>query len=357
MEGVQELSVGKLVGLQKLSKEGFFTITAMDHRGSLKKMLNPKDPEAVRGEDIVRFKLGVARYLAPESTGILLDPEYGIEAAVKSFAIPPHVGLIVSVEESGYSGPPHARRSGILDHWSAGKIKRLGAQAVKMLVYFNPESKETQEPQMDVVKQVGEECRDLDIPFICEPMSYALQGEKKEGDANFAKKKARLVVETARLLTPLGIDVLKAEFPDEMQFEKDRNTMLRHCREITEASRCPWILLSAGASFDEFKEMVAIACEAGASGFLAGRAVWQDALKQPSMDKVVAYLGDHGVRNLRTLNKIVHEKARPWWECYGGRDKIQATARAQQWYKTYPDSNHHGGGPAPMRKTSSNEYS
>jgi tagatose 1,6-diphosphate aldolase len=334
---MQELSVGKLIGLQKLSRDGFFTITAMDHRGSLKKMLNPKDPEAVRAEDIIRFKLGVSKFLAPESTGILLDPEYGIEPAARALVIPPHVGLIVSLEESGYSGPSHARKSSILEGWSVGKIKRLGVQAVKMLVYFNPESHETRDSQMELVKRVGEECRELDIPFICEPMSYALQGEKKEGDANFAKKKALMVIETARLLTPLGIDVLKAEFPDEMQFEKDRSTMLHHCRGITEASRSPWILLSAGASFEEFKEMVAIACEAGASGFLAGRAVWQDALKQGSMDRIIAYLGDQGVKNLRTLNDIVRRKARPWWDFYGGRKAIEESTVGEGWFKAYSD--------------------
>ena len=38
----------------------------------------------------------------------------------------------------------------------------------------------------------------------------------------------------------------------------------------------PWILLTRGEPYDVFKEQLKTAIDAGAQGFLAGRAIWQE---------------------------------------------------------------------------------
>ncbi len=54
------------------------------------------------------------------------------------------------------------------------------------------------------------------------------------------------------------------------------------CKELDQASRLPWVLLSAGVDFESFRIQVEIACKAGASGFLAGRALWQEGARIPA---------------------------------------------------------------------------
>ena len=46
------LPLGKLRGIQEIAtQEGRLTITALDHRGSLRKAINPEDPAAVTFDD------------------------------------------------------------------------------------------------------------------------------------------------------------------------------------------------------------------------------------------------------------------------------------------------------------------
>ena len=64
-------------------------------------------------------------------------------------------------------------------------------------------------------------------------------------------------------------DLYKAEFPADISFEKDHVTLRRYCDELNAATVVPWVILSAGADIGPFSQMVEMACQAGASGFLA----------------------------------------------------------------------------------------
>ena len=57
------------------------------------------------------------------------------------------------------------------------------------------------------------------------------------------------------------------------------------CAALDAAVTVPWVILSAGVGFDDFVTQVQIACEAGASGYLAGRSVWRDAVSTPDPDR------------------------------------------------------------------------
>lgn len=72
----------------------------------------------------------------------------------------------------------------------------------------------------------------------------------------------------------LGSDILKVEFPIESSTSSDEALWADACAELDEASPVPWPLLSAREPFETFKSQLRIACEAGCSGFLAGRATW-----------------------------------------------------------------------------------
>jgi tagatose 1,6-diphosphate aldolase len=59
---------------------------------------------------------------------------------------------------------------------------------------------------------------------------------------------------------------------------------------------------------------------------LCGRATWQDGI--PAYGKggapaLEAWLKDRGRRNIEALNQVLGKGAKPWYDFYGGLDKIE----------------------------------
>jgi len=322
-----KLSVGKLRGLQQLANDkGIMTMCALDHRGSLKRMLGGGHPEKVSYQTMVEFKLDLCRILASYASAILLDPIYGAGQAIAAGILPKSTGLLVSLEESGYSGDAEGRITNLLPDWNAKKIKRMGASAAKLLLYYRPDVSVAPK-QLDTVKKLVEDCLTQDIPLVVEPLSYPVK-EDKQG---FARIKPQLVVETAKQITASPIDILKAEFPADLEYEKDKNKLQDLCCELNQASRVPWVILSAGVSYDLFYQQVEIACQAGASGFLAGRALWQEAT-QASRDERLNFLKSTVVKRLERLTELANAYGTPWYT------KLGASEVNENWHKSYSPS-------------------
>jgi len=328
------LSIGKLRGLQQVADEhGFLTICAIDHRGALQRAMNEKNPEAVTYQDMVDFKLDLCRTVAPYVSAVLLDPIYGAAQAIAAGLLPGHIGLLVSIEKTGYSGKKTARITELLPGWSVEKVKRMGASAVKLLVYLRPDLKDIASRQLDLVAKVADQCIKEDIALLVEPVSYPVE-QLGVSSPKFADMKSELVIETARQITSLPIDVLKAEFPADMEFEQDENKLLQLCRELDRASRVPWVLLSAGADFKTFRKQVEIACKAGASGFLAGRALWQEGVQIHSREERMSFFKSTAAIRLKELIKIVTKYGKPWYKKIGS-DKGDSETVSENWYKQY----------------------
>jgi tagatose 1,6-diphosphate aldolase len=328
------LSIGKLRGLQQLADDnGFLTICALDHRGALQRALNPENPKAVSYQDMVDFKLDLCQAVAPVASAVLLDPVYGAPQAIAAGILPGHIGLLVSSEKTGYSGESTARITDLLPGWSVKKIKRMGASAVKILVYFRPDLKDVAKRQLDMVAKVAQDCIEEDIPFLVEPVSYPVE-DVGVAARKYADMKPGLVIETAKQITSLPIDVLKAEFPADMKFEQDEGRLLELCRQREQASRLPWVLLSAGVDFDTFKKQVEIACKAGASGFLAGRALWQEAAHIRSRKERFDFFRAISAPRLSELARLVEQYGRPWYAKLGIEDGKFA-AVDESWHQTY----------------------
>lgn len=312
-----KLFPGKLRGIQQLSNaQGVITVTALDHRGSLKQSLQRAMPDRTIGyAEIVAEKLRMVRVFAPHSSAILLDPVFGAAQAVTTQTLPGNVGLIVALEESGYEGGNEARVTPITEGWSVGKIKRLGAVAVKLLLYYHPQAPSASQ-QEELVVRVAEECRRYDIAFLLEPMSYPIEAGQKKEAPEFARQKPDIVLESARRLSGLGIDLLKSEFPDDPHYEHDEALMREHCRQLSAISPVPWVILSAAERFTVFQRLVEIACEEGASGFMVGRAIWQEAMTLASAEEREQMLRTTGLSRLEILNAVANYRARPWNKQY-----------------------------------------
>jgi tagatose-1,6-bisphosphate aldolase len=315
---MKPLTIGKLRGLQQISSSrGTFTALALDHRQNLRKA----NPAFVKDEELSRFKLEVTSALASQATAVLLDPEVSAAQAIAENAIPNHVGLIVAVESTGYTGEATARHAQIIPGWSVEKAKRMGASAVKLLVYYHPDSNSASEIE-DFTSRIADDCKKHDLVLMLEPLSYSLD----ENNRLSSDEKRYVVVETAKRLTPLGVDILKAEFPLALT-EMDETVWMSACREISSASLVPWILLSAAVDYDTFVHQVVVACTAGASGIAVGRAVWQEAVAMTGLERS-EFLRSVAGKRISRLTSLCHALAKPYTEFYSADAPFD-------WYKNY----------------------
>ena len=324
-----QLSLGRVRALQTASTErGVFTILAVDHRDAMRVMINREQPETVPAAQLTEIKLTIVKLIGPSATAVLLDPVYSMGQAIAQRALPPKTAFLSAIEEQGYLGDPYGRRTKMLEGWGIEKAKMLGASGVKVLLLYHPEAGEATEVQEQLVTRLLAECSRFDIPMFLEPIVYPLNPGVPKNSARFAAERRKITVETVRRLGALKPDVLKLEFPVDCQYEKDEAAWQDACAELNEASPVPWTLLSGGDSFELFHKQLKVACQNGCSGFLVGRALWQEAVHLQG-DERDAFLNGEASRRWQTLHTIAETYARPWFERYGAADVNE------HWYKDY----------------------
>jgi tagatose 1,6-diphosphate aldolase len=117
-----------------------------------------------------------------------------------------------------------------------------------------------------------------------------------------------------------AVDVFKLESPFPVRALTagtiTASEMATAFQSLNEAAGRPWVLLSAGAGADDFYDLLGHALDAGASGYLAGRAIWWDQAKDHSGDPAMLRqaLGESAVPYIRRLNSLTDERALPWFE-------------------------------------------
>ncbi len=331
---MKNLTIGKVRGLQQIANpDGILTMCAMDHRGSLRSMIDKDSPGEVSYAEMVERKLELCSSLAKYASAVLLDPIFGAAQCISHGVLPKGTGLLVSIEASGYSGEKEHRLTKLLDDWSVEKIKRMGASGVKILVYYRPDLKQLASQQLGTVDMVARECIKYDLPFLVEPVSYPI-GNEINSPQEFADLKEKLVIETARDITALPIDVLKAEFPADLNYKKDGSELIELCCQLDASSQVPWVILSAGVDFELFCRQVEIACLAGASGFLGGRAIWQEVMYIADARERAQYLSTVGADRLKRLTEIASKHAVPWYKKFGVAVH-ELVHISERWYQEY----------------------
>ena len=318
---------------------GRFKMTAVDQRPPI---VNPI--AAARGgvapwEDVARFKTMLVEELQGQSTAMLLCPNYAYPMAEP--ILDPRLGLIMTLEESAFRETAEGRLSDEIDGWSVEKIKRAGADAVKVLAWYRPDApKAVNEHQKAFTRRIGEACKRYDIPYLFELLVYPLPGEKNQTTQyiEMADKKSELVLESvAEFARPeYGVDVFKLESPVPARDCDGSAKVQALFDEMGRLCGRPWVMLSAGAGMGEFKAVLEHAYRAGASGYLAGRAIWSDAFKAfPDWEAIRAGLSGKGVDYMRDINALTDAEARPWWTNWGGARLENADAGFRHAYKDF----------------------
>src|SRR5215467_1689937 len=210
------LSSGKIKHLKALStKEGIIAAAAMDQRGSLQKSIasaKGTDTKSVTVEMMSEFKTAVVRGLTPHASAILLDPEYGLDAAKARAS---NAGLLLAYEESGYDNTKPGRLPDLLPHVSVKRIVDWGADAVKILIYYTPfDDPRVNDIKHAFIERIGAECETWDIPFFLEFVGYDPAGGDEKG-FEYAKTKPAIVTGSMAEFSKLHykVDILKVEVP------------------------------------------------------------------------------------------------------------------------------------------------
>ena len=305
------LTIGKWRRLQQTAgPTGIFSVVAIDHRGPLRRALEKESPQGKTNEALTALKSDIVRQLAPVTSAILLDPETAAGQCVANGSMPGQTGLIVALD-TGSTGDPLNRTTRLVENWSVEKTVRMGASGVKLLIYYHPQAPEAGERE-SLVQKAAEDCAQFDIPFFLEPLSCVSDGSQGPLPP---EERRHVVIETARRLVPLGVDILKTEFPVDVGTETNENIWREACEELTQTCPTPWVLLSAGVPYDTFLKQVRVACTAGASGVMAGRAVWKEAV---TLDVVARnhFLHTIAYERMRRLQSLCEALARPFTSIY-----------------------------------------
>jgi tagatose 1,6-diphosphate aldolase len=267
-------SVGVFRGLTQCSDtHGTFNVLAIDHRDNLVAELQKHSPTKIDYRAVVNFKTDVIRHLSASAgaSAVLTDPDYGFPAMLDG-AIPGHIGLIAPLEVTDYSPHPSKRVTNFIPGWDVPKLKATGCSGAKLLLYYHPQASNAQS-QTTLVDKVVEQCQQHHVPLFLEPVGYSLDPEQPLSNT----ERRQVVVESASHFSRRGVDILKVEFPLDVSREPDEQVWQYALSELNSACSVPWTLLSGGVSFEVFLRQTELACAAGASGVMVGRAVWAEA--------------------------------------------------------------------------------
>jgi tagatose 1,6-diphosphate aldolase len=330
-----QLSEGKIKHLNALSNDkGVIAAAAMDQRGSLRKSIAKAKgvgEDQISDDMMAEFKVAVSKALTPHASAILLDPEFGIPAAK---ARSKNAGLLLAYEESGYDNTKPGRLPDLLPHLSVKRIKELGADAVKILIYYTPfDTSDVNDIKHAFIERIGAECETYEIPFFLEFVGYDPKGGDEKG-FEYAKNKPEIVLKSMQEFgkPQYKVDVLKVEVPVNAQFVEgssvfkgqaaySRKEALEYYRRAAEVAEKPFIYLSAGVGNAQFVESLTMAAEADTdySGVLCGRATWSNGVPVYAKDGVKAledWLEDEGVKNINAVNDAI-KSAKSWHTKYG----------------------------------------
>lgn len=266
---------------------------ALDHRDALRNAFRLAGVPEVGEETMLDVKCRVARVLAERASAILLD-----EAAARRCR-PERVALLAPLEEQGHEPLDGGRLNALLDAFGPEEARALGADGCKLLLYYRADHRATSARQRELVAGAADACHARGLPLVLEPLVYRLEGEDEDG---YRAAFGELVVAAARELSSSGADLLKLQFPSEAGM----------CARVTEASSpLPWALLG-GSDVDgeTFAWQLETACRTGASGFIAGRAIWGGVLGLPEPEQE-RWLDGEARPLFERLSAIAREHARP----------------------------------------------
>ena len=273
---------------------GGFAMLAVDQREAMRLMFTAAGAKSpVTNSVLTDFKVNAAKILSPYASAILLDQQFCYRQVVEQNAVSPGCAMIVAADEF-IPGNGIPVDSVVIDKKiNPQAVKQDGAKALKLLVLWR--SDEDAQQRLDMVNEFNELCHANGLLSIIEPVVRP----PRRGD-NFDREQA--IIDAAKELGDSGADLYKVEMP--LYGKGSRQELLTASQRLNENINMPWVILSSGVDEKLFPRAVRMAMQAGASGFLAGRAVWSTVVGLPDTGLM---LSDISAPKLQRLGDIVDE--------------------------------------------------
>lgn len=275
-------------------KSGGFAMLAIDQREAMRLMFAATGiKKPIKDKVLTDFKVNAAKILSPYASAVLVDKQFCYDEIIKQKVINKNCSLIVAADEfiPGNGIPVDQVR--IDKKIDVAQAKKDGAKALKLLILWRPD--EDPQQRLEMVSDFNKICHDAGLVSIIEPVVRP----PRVGD-KFDREKA--IIDAAKELGDCGADLYKVEMP---LFGKGESAdLLKASQKLNEQINMPWVILSSGVDANLFARSVRIAMSAGASGFLAGRAVWASVIGLPDTDLM---LKDISAPRLQHLGTIVDE--------------------------------------------------
>lgn len=277
---------------------GGLAMVALDQRESMRTMFADSGAGAVGDDVLVDFKRAAAEALSQHASAVLVDRPFGRRVFDEALRWPASCKLVISADLLEQA-PGEVVTDTDIDHdVPPATAREHGAVAMKFLVLWR--DGENADRCVELSKRFVAGCREVGLLAIVEAIV-----RPRNGQPDFNREGA--ILDAARALGATGPDIYKAEVP--YHGKSSAAAIAAHAELITEAVPMPWVVLSNGVAREDFAFGVEAACRGGASGFLAGRAIWSDTI---GPGDYAARLRDVAVPRLEALCEIVDEHARPW---------------------------------------------
>ena len=286
--------------LTKLARPtGALAMVAVDQREALRGMFAKHQSAPVPDSQLTQFKVDVARELSPYASALLVDQEFGIDAIIQQSALNPTCGLIAAADLLLGPAGGAATDTAVDPAVDPIRMRDINAVGLKFLVLWRND--ESPDQRAKLVAQFNKLCEVSGLPSIIEiivkPPLDSAKPFNREEELIFAAREA----------ATWKPDLYKAEVP--FHGEGDLSAITKNAEKISEAIGSPWVVLSNGVKQPFFNDAVKACAIGGASGFLAGRAVWADIVGAPDIPKA---LREISIPRLEALAEIVDTHAKPW---------------------------------------------
>lgn len=278
---------------------GALAMVAVDQREALRGMFAAHQSTPVPDSQLTQFKVDVARELSPFASALLVDQEFGIDAIIDQKALAPTCGLIAAADLLVGPAGGAATDTEVDPDVDPIRMRDIGSVGLKFLVLWRND--ESPESRLKLVDEFNQLCTKSGLPSIIEVIV------KPPTDSSRSFDREEELIIAAKEASNWNADLYKAEVP--FHGEGDLLAITRNSQRITEAVGTPWVVLSNGVKAPFFADAVKACARGGASGFLAGRAVWADIVGSAD---IPAALREVSIPRLEKLAEIVDQYARPW---------------------------------------------
>lgn len=281
--------------------DGHMMVVACDQRGAMRQILasTPEERAKIDENKLGDVKSDIVAYLANSASCVLLDPVCAVPRVVDDGVLGRNTALLIGLDASGWDVDAKGYRlSKLVPGVDARRVRELGGTGGKLMVYLRPDRPEANTHNIKIIRDCVADFAKEDLLLVVEILTYAFDGED---EAAYKAKFGELIEGCARIALDNGSKVLKLPFPGSAA----------SCRAISDmAGDVPWAVLSAGVDHQTFLGQVETAMRNGASGVIAGRALWKDCI---SLDRKVEQdrLANIATPRLKEIQKILEAFAVP----------------------------------------------